>query len=73
MHLPGYDAWKLATPPEYETSAEEERAMEEAKQQRLDEFRGNLEDCIHDERGSDLTFNEVLDVLIAITQDLKRW
>jgi len=28
MSIPGYDAWKLATPPEYEASPEQEREMQ---------------------------------------------
>jgi|SRR5215472_6575924 len=28
VHLPGYDAWKLAIPPEYEITPEEERRLE---------------------------------------------
>ena len=65
-----YDAWKLATPPEYDITAEEERALEEQAQQLQDEFRDNLLDCIHAERGS-LTKQQILNVLLAIYQDGK--
>ena len=53
MNLPGYDAWKLATPPEYEIAEEEERAMELAWQDREDALRAAVEDAITDAREGD--------------------
>lgn len=72
MSIPGYDAWKLATPPEYEITPEEERAMEDARAALRQEFRENVECAIHEERG-DLTFEEVLRVLNTIATELPRW
>jgi len=53
MNLPGYDAWKLATPPEYEITEEEERAMELAWQDREDALRAAVADAITDAREGD--------------------
>jgi len=35
MSIPGYDAWKLATPPEYDITPDQERRMEDEETRRL--------------------------------------
>lgn len=48
MNLPGYDAWKLANP--YDITPEQERALEEARQDAEDRFREIIAATLSDER-----------------------
>ena len=73
MSIRGYDAWKLATPPEYENSAEEEAAYTAEWDRRANRkliLREALECALADER-DDLTKEEVLDVLAAFYTEAK--
>ena len=51
MNLPGYDAWKLATPAEYDITEEEERAMEERARDQEDNLRECVDAVLQDHRG----------------------
>ncbi len=66
MSIPGYDAWKLATPPEYDITPEQEREIED--EQRRDEFREAIEACIEDNRHG-LTGMEVFEIVTAVMID----
>ena len=70
MNIPGYDAWKLATPPEYETSPEQEEAEWDRIMNMKLNLREALEAALADERG-DLTRDEVLEVLAAFYVEAK--
>jgi len=62
-----YDAWKLATPPEYGTEADE-RAAEEAEQQARAEARANLVEIISevlaDRNDIDVTFDKFAEAVV---------
>jgi hypothetical protein len=49
--LPGYDAWKLATPPEDDITPEQERAMEQERWEQEERLREAVADAMHNERG----------------------
>lgn len=51
MDLPGYDAWKLATPPEYDTTPEQERALQEEQYQQEEALREAVAIALADEPG----------------------
>ena len=51
MNLPGYDAWKLATPPEYEMTAEQERELEDQRAMEEQRLRDAIACALADERG----------------------
>jgi hypothetical protein len=49
--LPNYDAWKLATPPEYEMTTEQERAQEEDREIQEQNLRDAIACVLADNRG----------------------
>jgi hypothetical protein len=52
MDIPGYDAWKLATPPECDLTSEQERALEEERWEQEERLREAVADAMHNERGN---------------------
>lgn len=51
MNLPGYDAWKLATPPHYEMTPEQECELEDQLALEEQRLRDAIACALADERG----------------------
>lgn len=71
MSIPGYDAWKLATPPEYEITGEEERALEENREMQEQNLRDAISSALADERG-DLYRADIRRIVIEELNKLTR-
>lgn len=69
MNLPGYDAWKLASP--YDITPEQERELEDRQHEQMDQLREALSATISDERG-DLYLADVRRVVIEELNKVKR-
>lgn len=63
MNLPGYDPWKLASPPGYDLTAAQERELEDERQENIADLREAIQAAFADARG-ELYLSTVREVVI---------